>query len=285
MKKKHEDTIKQLVWLHDQIEKNPKAGEKMAIQKVVKDVKVAAKNIAAGADRVISQFATESHKVVAELNAEAETAVNSIRKGASQAALDLIGDIQEGADKKMAALAAKDILQKAEQIADELNRQATDTLDTLVKQTDAATARVEATLQEVLTELVEVKGQAVKQVANATKSTAKWYPANAALDNPETLAARKAATEVIKMLAQASESITHSVTETTARVQQAATEASAAITKAATEANASVRGAIDEANEKILDVTGVAIKTTVGKEEATLFDLEPLKEKWGTRNR
>ena len=285
MKKKHEDTVKQLIWLHDQIEKNPKAGEKMAVQKVGKDVQVAAKNIAADADRVIGQLATESDKVTAELNTVAEMAVDSIRKRAAQAALDLIDGIEKGADKKTAALAANEILQKAEQAADELNQQATETLDTLVKQSEAATAQVEATLQEAFTELFEVKEQAVKQIANATKSTAQRFPANGALDNPETLAARKAATEVIKMLAQASERITRSVTETTARMQQAATETTAAITEAAAEASASVRGAIDEANEKLLEATSDSIKTTVGEEELIAFNLGPLKAKWGTRNR
>lgn len=276
--------VKELAWLHDQIERNPKAGEMIAGRKVIKDVKVAAKGISARANRAINLLATESNKVVAELNAEAETAVNSIRKSATQLALNLISDVQEGADKKMAALAAKKILQKAGQAADELNWHATDTLNALVKQRDVATARVEVTLQEAFTELVEVKEQAVKQITNTTKSIAKQYPENWGLKNPDTLATRKAATEVIKMLAQASASITYSVTVTTAQVQQAATDASAAIDKAATEASASVRGAIDEANEKLLEATSESIKTTVGEEELTLFNLEALKAKWGTRN-
>ena len=124
----------------------------------------------------------------------------------------------------------------------------------------------------------------MKQVVGAAKDTAQKFPADAALDDPETQAARKAAARVIKMLAQASESVTRSVGEATDRVQRAAEKAIATVKVASSLASSSVHGAIETANRNILDVTQSTIIKQVGKKEAEFYDVGSLRDKWGKRD-
>jgi hypothetical protein len=132
--------------------------------------------------------------------------------------------------------------------------------------------------------LAAVKEQAVKQVAGTAKGTAQQFLADTAPEDPESRAARHAAAQVIKMLAQASESVTRSVGEATARVQRAAEKAIANVKVASSQASSSVHDAIDTANQKVLDVAQSAITKQVGEKDAEFFDVGSLRDKWNKRD-
>ncbi len=71
-----------------------------------------------------------------------------------------------------------------------------------------------------------------------------------------------------------------------AQLQEAAEEAVITVKEAAAKAAELVHMSIDDANEKILEATSEAIQMTAGEEEeVVIFDLGPLKEKWGKRRR
>lgn len=284
MAKTYDDHIRSLALLHDDIEQDQEIGEKAAIEKVVKDVHAAARKIAADAERVVDQLNADAKQAADGLKAEAKQAVTGIRKGAAQAASDLISQVEEGADKKTAVLKASKILKDAEQTTVELNRQATVSLDALEKQTEAASAEVNAAVKSALVELLEIKEQAVKQLAGTAKGTAQQFLADTAPEDPETRAARQSAAQVIKMLAQASESVTRSVGDATARVQRAAEKALANVKVASSQASTSVHDAIDAANNKVLDVAETAITKQVGESEAEFFDVGSLRDRWKKRD-
>lgn len=277
--------VRSLAMLHDLIEKDQIVGEKSAVEKLVNDIAEAAERIAADAERAVDEVNAEADAAAESLKAEARSAVSGIRKGAAQTAAELMQDVQKGADVKTAVLAADKILKQAEQATIELNIQAQHSLRALAKQAAEATAIIQKEVDSAFGELAEVKEQAVKQVVGAAKETALKFPADAAPDDPETRAARQAAARVIKMLAQASESVNRSANAAAGRLQRAAFEAINSVKIASAEAASSVHDAIGQANEKILTVTKTAVTTTVGDADkaAEFFDLESLRDKWNKR--
>jgi hypothetical protein len=269
--------VRSLALLHDLIEHDQDVGERGAVEKLVKDIADAAERIAADGEHAIEQVNSEASAAASNLKAEARAAVSEIRRGAAQAAADLMQSVEEGADEKTAVLAADRILKQAEQTTVELNIQAQQSLRALTQQTTAATAIIEKEIDSAFSELAVVKEHAVKQVVGAAKQTAQQFPADAAPDTP--------AARVIKMLAQASESVHRSSNSAASRLRQAAFDAIASVKAASFEAASSVHDAIDRANEEVLSVTRTAITKTVGSEEkaAQFFDLESLRDKWSKR--
>ena len=90
-----------------------------------------------------------------------------------------------------------------------------------------------------------------------------------------------AATEVIRKLAEAADKVNLEAEKAFAEFQKVADDAVITVKKAAAKATEMVHMSINEANKKILDATSEAIRMTVGEEEATFFDLGPLKAEWG----
>ncbi len=92
-----------------------------------------------------------------------------------------------------------------------------------------------------------------------------------------------AAAEVIKKLAEAADTISREAEKASAEFQKVTEEAVKTAKQAADKATEMVHMSINDANEKILEATSEAIRMTVGEEEATFFDMEPLKAQWGSR--
>jgi len=276
--------VRSLALLHDLIERDQDGGERGAVEKLVKDIAEAAERIAADAERAVEQVNAEADAAAQNLKAEARAAVSDIRKDAAKAATDLMEGIREGADEKTAVLAADRILKQAEQTTLELNMLAQQSLRALAQQAAAATDIIQKEVDSAFGELATVKEHAVKQVVGAAKDTAMRFPADGEPDTPETRAARQAAARVIKMLAQASESVSRSANSAASRLQNAAYEAINSVKAASAEAANSVHDAINHANERVYTVTKAAITKTVGSEEkAEFFDMESLRDKWSKR--
>jgi hypothetical protein len=278
--------VRSLALLHDLIERDQDVGEKGAIEKLVKDIAHAAERIAADGEHAIELVNAEANAAANNLKAEARVAVGEIRRGAAQAAAELLRNVEEGADEKTAVLAADRILKQAEQTTVELNMQAQKALKALAQHAIEATEIIQNEIDSAFKDLAVVKEVAVKQVVGAAKDTARQFPADAAPDDPQTRAARQAAANVIKMLAQASESVHRSANSAASRLQKAAFAAITSVKTASSEAASSVHDTIDQANRDVLAVTKEAIAKTIGSEEkaAQFFDLESLRDKWSKRS-
>ena len=123
--------------MHDLIERDPVAGGREAVEKIVNDVRAIIDKISGDAEKIISGVNVEAEVTATKLKAEAKEAADKIRENAAKAAADLIGNIKEGEDPKSAAVTAKKILQQAEKNTAELNWQADESVKALIDRAEA----------------------------------------------------------------------------------------------------------------------------------------------------
>ncbi|MEE9317303.1 MAG: hypothetical protein V3U48_03325, partial [Rhodospirillales bacterium] len=124
--------------VHDLIKRDPAAGGREAVEKIVNDVRAVTDKISEDAEKIISGVNVAAKVTATKLKAEAKEAADTIRKNATKAAADLIGNVKEGEDPKKAAVIAKKILQQAVKNTAELNRQADECVKELIDQAEAA---------------------------------------------------------------------------------------------------------------------------------------------------
>jgi len=275
------DHLRKLDQLHGLIERDPAAGGREAVDKIIDDVRAITDKISEDAEKIISGVNIEAEVTATKLKAEAKAATDSIRENAAKAASELIGNVKQGEDPKSAAVIAQKILQQAEKNTAELNRRADESVKAMIGQAEAAAFKFQRVAEAEARNMTQIREQATKKLADTTRVTAANFPESE--DGPEAKDGRQAAAEIIKMLAQASDEVHRAATEAAAKIQEVAEVAIVTAKEAARDAAASVESAIGEANEKILDVTRTTITQTVGAEEAEFYDVGSLRDKWSNR--
>ena len=271
--------------LHKIIEGDPALGSMEAVAMLVKDVQAVAEKVAEDTERLVAYVYKEAEGESAKLAAKASIAVSKINNDATKVATDLIRGAQSRENAKDAAIAANRILKEAEKAAAKLNREAENAVGMVAKRAETAAVNLKRVAEATIKDLTDAGNKAIKSVARASKYAITKFPAskNGGLQNDELFnAARAAAANVIKILAQAAERVNQAAERATAELQAATDEAVACVQQAAEEANATIVVAIEAANKTILEITQKAITEIVGEEKLSLFDLESLKRRWST---
>ena len=263
--------------VHDLIKRDPVAGGREAVDKIIDDVRAITDKIAEDAEKVMADVHVEAEVTATKLKAEAKKAADAIRENAAKAAADLIGNVKEGEDPKSAAVIAKKILQQAEKNTADLNQQADGFIKALTDQAEDSAFKFQRVAEAEARHVTQLQEQATKKLADTTKEMAAKYLNSG--DGMEDKEERLAAAEIIKMLAQASDEVHRAATEIRAKMQEAADEAMATVKQAVRDAAAYVESAIGDANEKMLEVTRTTITQTVGDEAAEFYDLGSLRDK------
>ena len=267
--------------VHDLIKRDPAAGGREAVEKIVNGVRAITGKISEDAEKIISGVNVMAKMTATELKAEAKEAADTIRKNAAKAAADLIRNVKEGEDPKKAAIIAKKILQQAVKNTAELNRQADESVKGLIDQAEAAALKFQRDVEAEVRNMSQIRDQVTKKLSDKTKETAvKFLDSEIGTEDKEW---SQAAAEIIKMLAQASDDVHRFATEAADKIQKVSDEAIATVKEAARVAAASVERAIGDANKKMLEVTQTTITQTVGAEEAEFYELGSLRDKMRNR--
>ena len=267
--------------VHGLIERDPAAGGREAVEKIVNNVRAITDKFSEDAEKIISGINVTAKVTATELKAEAKEAADTIRKNATKAAANLIRNVKGGEDSKKAAVSAKKILQQAEKNTAELNRQADKSVKGLIDQAEAAALKFQRDAEAEVRNMFQIRDQVTKKLSDKTKETAaKFLDSEIGTEDKEW---SQAAAEIIKMLAQASDDVHRFATEAATKIQKVSDEAIATVKEAARVAAASVERAIGDANKKMLEVTQTSITETVGDKEAEFYDLGSLRDKMKNR--
>ena len=263
--------------VHDLIERDPVAGGREAVNKIIHDVQVITDKISDDVEKGMARVYIEAEMTATKIKAEAKEAASTIREDAAKAAADLIANVKEGEDPKAAAAIAEKIIKQAEKNSADLNRQADETIKALTDQAEDAAFNFQRIAETQVRHVTQLQEQATKKLADTTKEMAAKYLDPG--DGMEDKEGRQAAAEIIKILARASDEVHNAATEISAKIQEATEQTLTTVRAAARDAAASIESAIGDANNKMLEVTQTTVTQTVGAEAAEFYELGSLRDK------